>query len=150
MYKKYFILSCAVLISLTSCKIKEVEVGKFEGMKFKNIEDKKATIELYVPIKNNNSFGFTISNINMNLALNDKNIGKINKVSKLHIPAKSSQTYPIDIEINMEQTAGNIGSLALGVLKNRINVKAEGVIKVRKFIFVKKIPIHQNETVKLF
>jgi LEA14-like dessication related protein len=150
MSKKILLVSMIAFMTLSSCKIREVEIGKFDGISLKNIGKKNATIELMIPIKNTNSFGFTISKIKMNLTLNDKDIGKIEKVSRLHIPANSSQTYPIDFDVDLDKTAGNISSLALGLLKNRMGIKADGFVKVRKFIFAKKFPVNQNEAIKLF
>ncbi len=146
------ILFLGILLSLfaTSCKIQDVEIRKFEGIKFKNIGENKANLELMIPVKNPNKFGFTISDIHINLSLNGKEIGMVKKTTKLRIPAKSDQTYPVGIEINIDKAVGNISSLTASLLKNRIGVKAKGYVKVRKFIFTKKFPVDQNENVKIF
>ena len=139
-----------VSILLTSCKINEVEVKKFEGIKFKNIGENKANLEIMIPVNNPNKFGFTISDSKLDLALNGKEIGKVKKTTKLRIPPRSNQSYPVGIEIEIDKALGNITSLTAGLLKNKMGVKAKGYVKVRKIIFTKKFPIDQNEVVKLF
>ncbi|HOU98401.1 MAG TPA: LEA type 2 family protein [Bacteroidales bacterium] len=139
-----------ITVVLTSCKINEVEVKKFESIKFKNIGENKANLELMIPVNNPNKFGFTISDIKLDLALNGKEVGKVKKTTKLRIPAHSNQSYPVGIEIEIDKALGNIASLTAGLLKNKMGVKAKGYVKVRKFIFTKKFPIDQNEAVKIF
>jgi len=148
MKKLFFFLFFITL--LASCKINEVKVKKFESIKFKNIGENKANLELMIPVNNPNKFGFTISDIKLDLALNGKEIGKVTKTTKLRIPPRSNQSYPVGIEIEIDKALGNITSLTASLLKNKVGVKAKGYVKVRKFIFTKKIPIDQNEALKLF
>lgn len=139
-----------IVIISTSCKIKEVEIGKFENYRLVNIGENKANIEFSVPVKNTNSFGFTISDINLNLSLNDKEIGTVKKNNKIRIPAKSNQSYPVILEIQIDKAVGNISTLVASMMKNKMGIKTKGYVKVRKFIISKKIPVDQQETLKLF
>lgn len=148
--KRLFFIGILVFQFLTSCKINEVEIKRFEGIKFKNIDENKANLELMIPVVNPNKFGFTIADIRLDLAINGKEMGSVKKTTKLRIPAKSNQTYPVGIEININKAVGNISSLTASLLKNKIGIKAKGYVKVRKFIFTKKIPVDQNENIKLF
>lgn len=148
--KRLFFLGILVIQFLTSCKINEVEIKRFEGIKFKNLDENKANLELMIPVVNPNKFGFTVADIRLDLAINGKQMGSVKKTTKLKIPANSNQTYPVGIEINIDKAVGNISSLTASLLKNKIGIKAKGYIKVRKFIFTKKIPVDQNENVKLF
>jgi len=75
---------------------------------------------------------------------------RLKKTTKLRIPPRSNQSYPVGIEIELDKALGNITSLTASLLKNKVGVKAKGYVKVRKFIFTKKFPVDQNEAVKLF
>ncbi len=136
--------------SLASCKINEVEVGKFTNYRLVNVSENKANIEFSVPVKNPNKFGFTLSDIYLRLSLNEKEIGTIRKRNKIRIPANSQQSYPVLLEIEIDKAVGSISSLTAGLLKNKVGVKAKGYVKVRKFIIFKKFPVDQQETIKLF
>ncbi len=149
MIRKILFLSLLVLL-FNSCRIKEIEIGKFENYRLTNVGENKAQIEFSVPVKNNNSFGFTIADIRLNLSINDKEIGTVKKRNRIRIPAKSDKTYPVLLEIEIDKALGSISSLTAGLLKNKVGVKAKGYVKVRKFIFSKKFPVDQQETLKLF
>lgn len=148
--KQIFYYIFLIIIFVSSCKIKKIEIGKFENYRLVNVGENKANIEFSVPVSNPNNFGFTISKINLDILLNDKEIGKVNKLNKIRIPAKSNQLYPILLELKLDKTVSSIPSLMAGLMKNKIGVKTKGYIKVRKFLISKKFPIDQQEVLKLF
>lgn len=148
--KQILYLGIFIILLNTSCQIQEIEIRKSDGVRFKNIRKNKLNFELMITVKNPNNFGFIISNIDINLSYRGKEIGSIKKSTQLRIPANSQNTYPIEIELNIDKTVGNLSSLTVSLLKNRIDLKAKGYVKVRKFIFTKKFPIDQNERIKIF
>ncbi len=139
-----------IIILTSSCKIKEVEISKLSNFRLVNIGENKANIEFTVPVKNQNSFGFTISDINLDITLNNNKIGKVKRVNKIKIPAKSNQSYIVTMEIEIDKTVSSIPSLVASLMVNRIGIKTKGYVKVKKFIFSKKFSIDQHETIKLF
>ncbi|MCX7861948.1 MAG: LEA type 2 family protein [Bacteroidales bacterium] len=145
-----YIVFLMVLLLHTSCKIKEVEIGKFQNYRLVNVSENKAHIEFSVPVKNNNNFGFTIADIRLHLSINDKEIGTVKESNKIRIPAQSNTSYPVVLEVEIDKAMGNISSLTASLIKNKIGIKAQGYVKVRKFIFTKKFPVDQNETLKIF
>jgi len=140
----------ATLILLNSCNIKEVEIGNIDGVNIKKLTKEQLSLELNVPVKNNNNFAFTISDINIDLSLGNVNLGKINKTQKIKIPANSNQIQNVGVDIKFDNLSGNPLSFISSVLKNKVELKAKGYIKVRKFIFTKKFNIDENQAVKLF
>ncbi len=144
----FFILISLILLS--SCNIREVEIGKIEGVSIKVLTKEQISLELMVPVKNNNNFAFTISDININLILGNVNLGKVKKSTKIRIKANSSQTQNVGIDVKFSKLTENPLSLITSVLKNKIDLKATGYIKVRKFIFTKKFDVNENQSVKLF
>lgn len=144
----FFILISLILLS--SCNIREVEIGKIEGVSIKELTKEQISLELMVPVKNNNNFAFTISDININLILGNVNLGKVKKSTKIRIKANSSQTQNVGIDVKFSKLTENPLSLITSVLKNKIDLKATGYIKVRKFIFTKKFDVNENQSVKLF
>ena len=96
------------------------------------------------------SFAFTISDVNIDLTLSNVNLGKVKKSTKIRIPANSSETQNVGIDIKYSKLTENPLSLITAALKNKIELKATGYIKVRKFLFTKKYDINENQPVKLF
>lgn len=147
---KYFILFILISALFTSCNIKEAEVGKIEGVSITDLTKDHISLELMIPIKNNNNFAFTVSDIKMELSLNKVALGQVKKCSKLKIPANSNEVQPFEIDIKFSKLTDNPLALLSSVIKNRIDLKANGYIKVRKCIFTKKYDIDENQSVKLF
>lgn len=102
------LLILSLMLFLNSCKIKEIEIGRFQNYRLTNIDQNKAQIEFSVPVKNNNSFGFTIADMRLNLYINDKEIGIMKKRNHIFIPAKSDKMYPVLFEIELDKALGGI------------------------------------------
>jgi LEA14-like dessication related protein len=147
---KYLTIFTIAVFILTSCNIKDVEVGKIESVSIKELTKEHISLELMVPVKNNNDFSFTISDVNLDLSLNNVALGKVNKTSKLKIPANSNSVHPFEVEIKFSKLADNPLSLFSSLISNKIGLKAKGYIKARKFLIWKKYPIDENQSVKLF
>jgi LEA14-like dessication related protein len=146
---KYRLFIIIVLI-LASCKVKEVEIGKIKDYRLVNIGENKADIEVSLPVKNNNSWGFTVSKVNLKLFLDDKEIGKVVEKDKVKILPRSSQIYPIILELSIDKTIGTIPTVIASTLKNRTGIKIKGYVKVRKFIICKKFYVEEQENIKIF
>ncbi len=138
------------LVLFTSCTIREVEIGKIEGVSLKEVTNEHVTLELMVPIKNNNNFSFTISDVNLDLTLSNVDLGKVKKATKLKIPANSNAVQTMEFDVKFSKLASNPLTLLSSILKNKVDLKANGYIKVRKFLFTKKYLINENQKVKLF
>jgi LEA14-like dessication related protein len=148
MNKTFFIY--AFLILFTSCTIREVEIGKIEGVSLKEVTKEHVTLELMVPVKNNNNFSFTISDVNLDLTISNVDLGKVKKATKLKIPANSNAVQTMEFDIKFSKLASNPLTLLSSILKNKVDLKANGYIKVRKFLFTKKYLVNENQKVKLF
>jgi LEA14-like dessication related protein len=148
MNKTFFIY--AFLILFTSCTIREVEIGKIEGVSLKEVTKEHVTLELMVPVKNNNNFSFTISDVNLDLTISNVDLGKVKKATKLKIPANSNAVQTMEFDVKFSKLASNPLTLLSSILKNKVDLKANGYIKVRKFLFTKKYLVNENQKVKLF
>jgi LEA14-like dessication related protein len=135
---------------LSACSIKMVEIGKIEGVNITNISKDKVEIELLVPVKNPNNFGFRIAKADIELWLNGKCMGQVKKTGRIRIPANSSETHAFKLEVKYDKIAESAGGMLLSVLKNKVDLKAKGKIKICKFIFCKKLEINEDHAVKLF
>jgi LEA14-like dessication related protein len=148
---KQFILILFILSTIfTSCTIQEVEIGKVDGINLKDLTKDHISLELMVPIKNNNNFSFTISDVNLDLSLNNIALGKVKKCTRLKIPANSSAIQPFEFDIKFSKLVDNPMSLLASVIKNKVGFKATGYIKVRRFVFSKKFDVNENQAVKIF
>ncbi|MBI5541538.1 MAG: LEA type 2 family protein [Bacteroidia bacterium] len=147
---KRIFLFLVVITFLSSCTIKEVEIGKIEGVSIKDINKEHVSLELMVPVKNNNNFAFTISDVNLELTLSNVSLGKVKKSKKLKIPANSNAIQTMEFDIKFSKLAESPLTLLTSIIKNKVDLKASGYIKVRKCLIWKKFNINENQSVKLF
>lgn len=140
-----------LFISLISCKIQEINVGDVQGLKLNEVKKDYVNLEFMLPIENTNDFKFAITKVDLDIALNKSELGKIKKIEKVVVPAHSNDVHSFIIEVEYKKLMAGTVSLIGGLIKNKAEIKIDGYIKVRAFgIIGKKIEIHENNPVKFF
>ncbi|MFH2144073.1 MAG: LEA type 2 family protein [Bacteroidota bacterium] len=149
---KYFVILLLIItILFVGCKIQEVNIGDVQGIKFKELNKQAVNLEIQMPIENPNNFKFSITKVDLDIAINKSELGKVKKIKKIVIPANSNEIHSFLIEVEYKKLMAGTVSIIGGLLKNKTEFKIDGYIKVRAFGFVsKKIKIHENNSVKLF
>jgi LEA14-like dessication related protein len=149
--KIIILLAFAAAIILPSCTFDDVEVGKISGVNIISTSKEGIEIEVNIPVKNPNSMGFTISKVNIDLALNGVEFGKVSQAKSIRVKPKSDQVYPILFQIKFKESFQGLPKLLAAVMMGKkIDMKAEGYIKARKFVFSKKFTIDEKTPVNLF
>lgn len=141
-----------ILVSLmTACKIQEIEVGNMEGLRIGEIQKDRVSLEFMIPIKNPNNFKFKISKVDLDIALNNAELGKVKKIKKIVVKANSNDVHQFYVEIEYKKLLSGTVALVGGLFKKKADIKLNGYVKVKAFgILSKKIEIHENSPVKLF
>jgi LEA14-like dessication related protein len=112
---------------------------------------KELEAEFSVRIKNDNSFGFTVTKSDLDLSLNGKKLGKVKLKDKVHVRAKSDDPHTFTIKSDLSESgAGGLPAL-LSIIQSRSpKVKLVGYLKVRSFLFFsKKIPVDIEQSIPL-
>lgn len=138
------------IISFSSCKVQEVEVGDFRGIKLGKIEGKTVELNMQVPIKNPNKFKFKIAKAKLDIKLDTKELGNVSKIEKIKIPAKSNAVYPLKITIQLSDKLDIPSLLMSGMFKQKSKVSIKGKVKARKFIFSRKFDVDVNKPASMF
>ncbi|MFH2096758.1 MAG: LEA type 2 family protein [Bacteroidota bacterium] len=145
------IVLTALILTGYSCKIQEVNVGDLQGMKLNDISKNSISLEFMIPIENPNNFKFKITKVDLEISVNKTNLGKVKRIRKVVVPAKSNDIHDFLVEIQYDKLLSGSVSLFAGVLKNKVDIKLDGYVKVKAFMFIsKKIEIHENNPVKMF
>ncbi|HBS89090.1 MAG: hypothetical protein A2W91_06490 [Bacteroidetes bacterium GWF2_38_335] len=146
------LIAAVFLMSLfTGCiTLKEVNVGKIEGVKIVDISKESVKVELMMPVENKNNFKIKIKDVDLEVAVNKVNMGKVTKIKKVVIPRNSNETHSFLIEAKLDNVLMGGVSLAGSMFKNKANIKVSGHIKAKAFFVSKKIKIDENNPVKLF
>ena len=140
---KLLLLFC--LLFTAGCNVNEVEIGDIERMSFEGFDDNGLGIKVMLPVQNPNNFSFVITKIDIDININGQDLGTVNDISKIRIPANSEQSHPVTFNIDL--SGGLLGG-GLAMLKLYrapvLNVKLKGEIKVRSFLVSKKITINEK------
>jgi LEA14-like dessication related protein len=147
---KNTIFTIILIISLSSCKVQEVEVGDFRGFKLGAMNGKTVELNMQVPIKNPNKFKFKITKANLDIKLDTKELGKVTKIEKITIPAKSNAVYPINITVQLSDKLDIPSLLMSGMFKQKSKVSIKGFVKAHKFIFGRKFDVDVNKPASMF
>ncbi len=145
MKKNIFILSL-ISILLTSCAFNKLNVGNPEKFEIEELNMKAVRLNVYIPIENPNNFSFNVRNLNLDLIVNSKNVGKVKKLKKIKILKNSKQTYPFSFELNTKETLTNIIYLVSELQRRNPELKIDGNITVAKFGISKKIKIDHKQS----
>jgi LEA14-like dessication related protein len=128
-----------------SCSIQEISIGNPEGVEVEELSMKSVKLKVMVPIENPNDFSFKIKNVNLDLVINDRNVGKIKKMDKVTIPANSKEIYPVSFELTTADALTNILFLIGELQKRNPELAITGTITVSKFGIPKRIKVEHEQ-----
>ncbi|MFI5218830.1 MAG: LEA type 2 family protein [Bacteroidia bacterium] len=135
MRKKLIVFNLIILGFLSSCvTIKPVEVIGIGNFNLEPLSS-KPNVHFEVKIHNPNNFGLTLCELKSTVSLGAKTVTDITISKKTFIPADSEISIPLEARASVNE----IASLLLSGNASS-NIKAEGYLAVRKFLFKKKFP----------
>ena len=143
------LISIISIFIFSSCQVKEITIGNIEGISIVEMNKDYIDVDIMIPIKNPNNFGFKVTKADVNIEMNGVSLGKISKFKKVKIPANSNDTHKFSVRVKMKDLKqGGIAFLG-SFLSNKAGLNMTGYIKARSFLVSKKIDIDYNKRVKL-
>lgn len=133
-----------------SCSIQQLNIGNPEGLEIEELSMKSVRLKIMVPIENPNNFSFKVKNVNLDLLVNDKNVGKVKKLEKVKIKAKSKETYPVSFELAPQDALTNILFLVGELQKRSPELKITGSLTVSKLGIPYKIKVEHEQNFDKF
>lgn len=139
MIRTTFLFACIVLIS--SCKISAPTFKGLQSPELKN-ENGAMTLRTEVLMYNPNKIRVRLQSVNMDVFLNDKQLGTIGEEPDLLIKRKSDFAIPISLSVKTGDNLLNQIGTFLGLLQSKeFRLKATGNIKARWLCFKFQRPI---------
>lgn len=148
--KLKLIILFAFTLSLVSCNIQELTIGNPSDVKIEELSMKAVRLQIMVPIENPNNFSFKVKNVNLDLIVNGRNVGKVKKMDKVKIPANSKGTYPVSFEITPSDALTNILFLISELQNRNPDLEVDGTVTVAKFGVPYKIKVNHKESLDKF
>ena len=125
--------------------VKLVRIENFNS----TLKDKDPQVTLDLVIENPNKFGLTLTQLNTDIALSKKQISTVSLASKKRIIPKGNTPVPLHITIDSEKLKSVLPSALMAYLTGSLDVQLKGSVKVKKFIFGKRIPFTIDQKVSL-
>ncbi len=151
MKKTLFISSISfVLFILSACSIQNINIGNPTGIEPEELSIKAINLKIFVPIENPNNFSFKIRNVNLDLLVNGRNVGKVNKMDKVQIKANSKETYPVSFRITPADALTNVLFLLKELQNRNPELEVQGTVTVSKFGIPKKIKVEHKQNLDKF
>lgn len=148
--KKPITLLIISFIFFTSCfTLKPVTVGDVTDFKFKDLTSKSVSVILQIPIKNENNFKFKITDVNIDISVDGNSLGRVKKIEKIIIQPNSVNTYTFELKAEFSKLAKGSFSILKSFMKRSIDMHLEGYIKVKAFMFTKKLDINENKHISM-
>lgn len=132
-----FIQSCAKPKELTYQGVRNFHVTK--------ISLERPEVGMDVLFFNPNNFSLTIKNINLDVLINAKLVGKITMETNTVVPANATFAMPIALETELKRVLPNAMQL---LLNKEVEVELRGAAKAGKGVYI-SLPINHKEKVKL-
>ncbi|HNQ68932.1 MAG TPA: LEA type 2 family protein [Bacteroidales bacterium] len=128
-----------------SCKVQQLNIGNPEGMEIEELSMKSVRLKIMVPIENPNNFSFKVRNVNLDLLVNDRNVGKVKKLDAVKISAKSKEVYPVSFELTPKDAVTNILFLLGELQKRSPELEVTGSVTVSKLGIPYKIKVEHEQ-----
>ena len=147
---KYAWLFLGVFIFFSACDKpeKEIEFRDIRNVKLDRVIGQEAYLRADAFFYNPNRSGMKLRSIDLDVALDGKQVAKINQESKIKIPALSEFSVPLEVRFNMKEAGllNNIFSLFGG---KKFDTHYKGHIKASFRGIPFKVPVDHHEALKL-
>jgi len=151
MKKQILAISFFVFLFFVSCStFEEVRIGPATGIEINGFSGKQVNFKVMVNIENPNRQSFTLRTLELDVSLNGTYIGQIKSTEKVNIPKGSGKVYTFPLSAELESSSFNVLALTDLFLHRYINVELKGIAKINSGLMRKKIPVNEQEKIKLY
>lgn len=135
---------------LSSCSIyKQVDIGGVNNVDFKGMVDNKVKLQLKVPIENPNAYKLKIKDMDLDVHINGKYLGKMKNSKEIVVEKKSNQVQDFPVEIHVKNMLGSMGLFYKLRKSSSVEMKIEGTIKVKAVMRTKTIKVSEVQNISL-
>lgn len=139
-----------LLMTLSSCNAyKSVDIGDVSNVNFKGMVDNKISLELSVPVTNPNGYKIKIKDMDLDVTINGKYLGKMRNTREIVIPSKSDEVHVFPVDIQVSNILASMSSLYKMRKAKSFEMQIEGKIKVKAFLRGKTIEVSEKQSVSL-
>ncbi len=139
-----------VAIFLPSCSgFEDIDVGDIEDIKISRITTRAVDFDVILTIDNPTAFRYRITDVNLDVSINNESVGNIRNAENVMIPSRSSELYTFPLQAEFSNILRGALSVYNFFLDRNAEVTVTGTIKVRSFPFSRTIPVDETSRVNL-
>lgn len=143
---KTTLLACLVF-GLASCKQPQIpEYQAFENFSISKIGLSETVVTADLKYYNPNSYALSLKHADLDIAINDRPVGKSILDTLISIPRQDTFYLPVSMKVNVKQLFNNALSL---LLNNEIDVKVTGSVKLGKSGVYFNMPVNYSGKQKI-
>ena len=145
------VLALGLMLSLGACnKPKQPEFVSIKSLEVREMTDSKVTLAGEAVLHNPNGFSVTVKEIDIDVTVNEKTVGKVNQIGDIKVPAKEDFVVPLVIDFAPKDVYNNLLSGLMAVItKGELEVYYQGSIKMKAAGITFNVPIDHQDEVKL-
>ena len=144
-------ISFLVFLFLASCSpVEEVRIGPATGIEINGFSGNQVSFKVMVNIENPNRHSFTLRTLDLDVLLNGIYVGKIKSTEKVNIPKRSSEVYTFPLSAELKSLSLGVFALTDLFLHRYIDVELKGMAKINSGLMRKRIPVNEQEKIKLY
>lgn len=145
-----FLFIILPILFLASCaNLENIEVGEIEDVNFSKFANKTIEFEVLMPIDNPSGFRFRITDVDLDVYINNEYMGKIRNVDNVLIPSRSSELYTFPLKVEFSNILKGAMSMFNLYLDRQAEVEIKGSIGVRSFPVSRSIKVEEKSSIRL-
>jgi LEA14-like dessication related protein len=142
---KKYIYIVSILLLFTSCSLfKDIQLNSIKDIR-PSIKDKAVIINTSVEINNSNFYNVAVKSTDLQVLLDDKELGNLALVDKVIFKRKTTDTYTLKLKMKMAD--GALFTILRNVFKKEVSLTFKGKIKGSAFGIPKTININETKTI---
>lgn len=142
---KKYIYIVSILLLFTSCSLfKDIKINAVKDIS-PSIENKAIIINTSVEVKNPNFYRVAIKSTNLQVFLDDKELGNIELLGKVLFKKKTTDTYTLKLKMKLAE--GALFTILRNVFKKEVTLTFKGKIKGAAMGIPKSITINETKTI---
>lgn len=145
---RFLLLTLTMLLFSCNTEYSNIELVEMKNIEVKNLTMKGVYLNISAVLKNPNNVKFTIADTDLQLTVNNTNLGNVTLANPVQIDRNCTKLYNVNLFCKFE----NISLATIPTLINTFsgktaNINLKGNVKARKLFITKKFPIEISDKV---
>lgn len=145
-----YVTMLIALLSLSSCSFyKEVEVLEIVDIEVTEFKPDLIEAKVIVKAHNPNWYAVTLTQSDIDVFVNKKEMGKVNLVEKVKLKSKTTDTKTLLLRGTPKAAEDFLGNLLGLLFQNSVEFQAKGFVTGKALLIKRDVPVDLTEAVQL-